>query len=189
MDIKRQISTSNRTKRKLLRKQSQETDSDGRIRNNLRINESEQLLYSGGAVDVDENQSFIFHISGDVSENEYLPMAKAVDMDVIVYGNGNTTVKSLPAGTYRVTEMNKDNNGWSWRYTANDKNQQMITPTPGSNDNVLTFANTRDNSKWLNGSNFAKNLFNANIENNGFKIFGECVGVWNHSCSNRKSSN
>lgn len=146
-------------------------------------------IVKSGAVDVDENQSFIFHISGDVSENEDLPMAKAVDMDVIVYGNGNTTVKSLPAGTYLVTEMNKDNNGWSWRYTANGKNQQTITPTPGSNDNVLTFANTRDNSKWLNGSNFAKNLFNANIENNGFKIFGECVGVWNHSCSNRKSSN
>lgn len=146
-------------------------------------------IVKSGAVDVDENQSFIFHISGDVSENEDLPMAKAVDMDVIVYGNGNTTVKSLPAGTYRVTEMNGQNNGWSWRYTAGDGNQQTITPIPGSDKNKLTFANTRNNTKWLNGGNFAKNLFNPNIEHNGYKTFGECVGVWNHSCTNKKSMN
>lgn len=146
-------------------------------------------IVKSGAMDVDENQSFIFHISGDVSENEDLPMARAVDMDVIVYGNGETTVKSLPAGTYRVTEMNGQNNGWSWRYTAGDGNQQTITPIPGSDKNKLTFANTRNNTKWLNGGNFAKNLFNPNIEHNGYKTFGECVGVWNHSCTNKKSMN
>ena len=146
-------------------------------------------IVKSGAVDVDENQSFIFHISGDVSENEDLPMAKAVDMDVIVYGNGETTVKSLPAGTYRVTEMNGQNNGWSWRYTAGDGNQQTITPIPGSDNNKLTFANTKNNTKWLNGGNFAKNLFNPNLEHNGYKTFGECVGVWNHSCPNKKSMN
>ena len=76
-------------------------------------------------------------------------------MTVTVHGNGKTTIRDLPVGKYRVTEMT----GWSWRY-APAGNAQEITLAVGGT--TLTFANQRTKNNWLDGDSFHVNLFGAN---------------------------
>ena len=98
---------------------------------------------------IDENQTFLFHIQGIEDTT------KEIDLTVTVHGNGKTTIRDLPVGKYRVTEMT----GWSWRYTPAEKAQEITLAVGGT---TLTFANQRAKNKWLDGDSFHVNLFGAN---------------------------
>lgn len=103
-----------------------------------------------GAIPVDENQSFVFIVTGPNGYRER----------VVIYGNGSVTIKNLKPGTYTVTEE-----GWSWRYTGNGPIGATISALkPGS----VTFNNVRQTEeshstngwKWLGGDAYKLNSFN-----------------------------
>lgn len=103
-----------------------------------------------GAIPVDENQSFVFTVTGPNSYSER----------VVIYGNGSVTIKNLKPGTYTVTEE-----GWSWRYTGSGSiGADISARTPGN----VTFTNVRQTEeshstngwKWLGGDAYKLNSFN-----------------------------
>lgn len=100
-----------------------------------------------GAAAIDENQTFIFLISGE-----------GVEMEVVVHGNSRVTVKGLKVGTYTVTELTD----WSWRYTP-DKAQKTVSQADAQQAaanqtaHTVNFVNERTNSKWLNGAAYCDN--------------------------------
>ena len=103
-----------------------------------------------GADKVDENQSFVFTVTGP---NDYSER-------VVICGNGSVTIENLKPGTYTVTEE-----GWSWRYTGNGPISATISAlVPGS----VTFTNVRQTEeshstngwKWLGGDAYVNNPFN-----------------------------
>ena len=96
----------------------------------------------GCNITMDENQSFIFDVTGG---------AIAQNMKVTVQGNGTATIVGLPVGTYTVTEATS----WSWRYTPDL--QEKTVDVQGGQDNTVTFINTRNDDKWLSGDSYAVN--------------------------------
>lgn len=103
-----------------------------------------------GAQSIDENQSFLFRVTGPDS----------FTMDVAVVGNDSVTIKHLPVGTYKVVELTD----WSWRYE-----QHSVSPTDGEvtltydNPNqTVTFTNNREKIYWLSGDSYAQNWWNGN---------------------------
>lgn len=99
-------------------------------------------ITKSGAEDIDENQSFIFTVTGPDGFN-----AK-----VVIQGNGSVTIKGLKVGTYTVTE----DTDWSWRYTPQGGNSQEITLS-ATEPNTVTFTNKRSNGKWLGGDAYKRN--------------------------------
>ena len=100
-----------------------------------------------GWEEIDENQSFVFKVTKDDDP--------AFSMDVVIQGNSSVTIKGLKPGTYTVTEET----GWSWRYTPK-ANGQKVKPENAVNGVVtVTFENTREKIKWLNGGAWCKNLW------------------------------
>lgn len=100
-----------------------------------------------GTQPIDENQSFVFRVKKDDDSN--------FSMDVVIHGDGQVTIKGLKPGTYTVTEET----GWSWRYTPK-ANGQKVEPENAENGVVtVTFTNTREKIKWLNGGAWCKNLW------------------------------
>lgn len=91
-----------------------------------------------------EAQSVIFHIKGKTN---------GIELDVVIHGNGQKVIKDLPIDTYIVTEKTD----WSWRYTPDNDSQEISLDAGAANS--LTFTNTRTNSYWLNGGNYAHNVF------------------------------
>ncbi len=113
-----------------------------------------------GADAVDENQTFIFLISGE-----------GVKMEVVVHGNSSVTVKGLKVGKYTVTELTD----WSWRYTP-DKTQKTVSQTDAQQAaanqtaHTVNFVNKRTNSKWLNGAAFCDNRWITKTAINSARI-------------------
>ena len=104
-----------------------------------------------GCEDIDENQSFIFTVTGGDLPNDGLK--------VVVKGNGYVTIKGLKVGEYTVTEES----GWSWRYkvTNGDSGSNSITQAIQPNqENKFAFNNRRTVDKWLNGCSWAVNNWN-----------------------------
>ena len=105
-----------------------------------------------GTQPIDENQSFVFEVKKDDG---------SFSMDVVIQGNESVTIKDLEPGTYTVTEET----GWSWRYTPKGGESQTVNPATenvqkDTNGAVLvTFTNTREKIKWLNGGAWCKNLW------------------------------
>lgn len=98
-----------------------------------------------GWEEIDENQSFVFKVTKDDDP--------AFSMDVVIQGNESVTIKDLEPGTYTVTEET----GWSWRYTPN-ANGKKVEPENAENGVVtVTFTNTREKIKWLNGGAWCEN--------------------------------
>ena len=107
-----------------------------------------------GCADIDENQSFIFTVTGGE-----LPEA---GLKVVVKGNGSVTIKGLKVGTtYTITE----DTGWSWRYTPTAKDGKTAEPAQdielqaevNGYKNTVTFNNSRTQDKWLNGCSIEVN--------------------------------
>ena len=117
----------------------------------VHVNSFDLTIKKEGWEGIDENQSFVFKVTKDDDP--------AFSMDVVIQGNSSVTIKDLKPGTYTVTEET----GWSWRYTLADVSQQVNPATAkekDENDAVLvTFTNTREKSKWLNGGAWCKNLW------------------------------
>ena len=99
-------------------------------------------ITKSGAEDIDENQSFIFTVTGP---NNF-------SAKVVIQGNGSVTIKGLKIGTYTVTE----DTDWSWRYTP-QKDKQEITLQPAGK-NEVTFINSRSKGKWLGGDAYKRNI-------------------------------
>lgn len=108
------------------------------------------ITKQGWADDIDENQSFVFTVTGPNGYSER----------VVICGNDSVTIKNLKPGTYTVTEE-----GWSWRYTGNGTFDATISAlVPGS----VTFTNVRQTEeshstngwKWLGGDAYVNNPFN-----------------------------
>lgn len=85
----------------------------------------------GGAMD----EPYVFNIRKDGKEYS----------EVTICGNGTKTLYELPVGTYTIQE----DTGWSWRYSANDKNSAKLTAQNPTNS--ITCTNTQEKDKWLNG--------------------------------------
>lgn len=103
-----------------------------------------------GAEDIDENQTFLFHVKGVESDEN----TRDIDLTVTIHGNGSVKITELPVGAYTVTELTN----WSWRYTP-DKGKQTVTLDPNGS-NVVCFANSREKTQWLDGDNYNVNIFN-----------------------------
>ena len=89
-------------------------------------------------------QTFLFEV---VDSNN------AVVATVAIRENGSATVVGLPVGTYTVREVN----AWSWRYKAHD--DVTVTLNAASPTGTAEFKNEVDNSHWLSGDSFMRNLF------------------------------
>ena len=117
----------------------------------VHVNSFDLTIQKEGWEGIDENQSFVFKVTKDGDST--------FSMDVVIQGNSRVTIKGLKPGTYTVTEET----GWSWRYTLADVSQQVNPATAtekDENDAVLvTFTNTREKIKWLNGGAWCKNLW------------------------------
>lgn len=129
-----------------------------------------ELLYSDltitktGASTIDEDQTFIFNIEVDsltaetdtINNQTKLAELTAVKNyfkelpTVMVQGNGSVKINHLPLGSYTVTE----DESWSWRYSADS-----VTTTLNVGGGSVTIENTRDDTKWLDGSTWCKNIF------------------------------
>lgn len=99
-----------------------------------------------GCADIDENQTFLFDVEGN-----------GIKLTVAVHGNSSVTVTDLPVGTYTVTEKTD----WSWRYIP-EKAEQQVQAVAGNN--VVTFANERKNTKWLDGGCYKNNIYGVSTE-------------------------
>lgn len=95
------------------------------------------IQVSGCNEDLDEDQTFLFRVTGE-----------GIDVTVTVHGNGSTTISGLIVGKeYTVTQLTD----WSWRYTP-DNATRSVTLTTG--EDKVTFSQTREKSKWLDGNTF-----------------------------------
>ena len=92
-----------------------------------------------------ERQSYIFHVTGP---NNF-------SMDIVICGDGSKTIKNLPVGTYTVTE----NESWSWRYDASAPSYSVTAADIVNGQATVAVVNTRSNPYWLNGGNYAHNVF------------------------------
>lgn len=98
---------------------------------------------------IDENQTFVFNVTGP----------NGFSMQVVIEGNGETTIKGLPAGEYTVTE----DTSWSWRYEPEEASYTVTANDIKNGEATVTFENERTNDKWLNGSAYCKNDFSKTV--------------------------
>lgn len=104
-----------------------------------------------GCEDIDENQTFLFHVKGSSAD----PNTKDIDLTVTVHGNGQTTVTDLPVGDYTVTEETE----WSWRYTPQSGTERKVTVGVGGL--TVQYQNSRTQTQWLDGDNYSVNHFDS----------------------------
>ena len=93
-----------------------------------------------GCEDIDENQSFIFEVTGP----------NGFSTRVVINGNGSVTIKGLKVGSYTVKELTE----WSWRYVPADGSQTIDVKPNMSN---VVFSNSRSRHKWLGGDAYVQN--------------------------------
>lgn len=112
----------------------------------------ELTIKTSGVEDIDENQTYIYRVRSTE------PHTKLVDLTVAIHGNGEATVKNLPSGEYKVTQVN----AWSWRYTPNQTEQSVTLDA----NKTVAYTQKRahesdgDNNnkwKWLNGQHWIDN--------------------------------
>lgn len=104
-------------------------------------------IFKTGCDDGDENQSFLFTVTGD-----------GTALQVVIHGNGSATIKGLKVGTqYTVTE----NTNWSWRYTPENA-EQIKTLEANSEKNTVTFKNNRTTPTWLSSETSCENRWSGN---------------------------
>lgn len=94
---------------------------------------------------LDPHQTFVFTVTGP----------NGFSMEVVIEGNGSTTITNLPAGDYTVTE----DTGWSWRYSPSDSSQTVTADSISDGKANVEFVNTRDDDHWLDGNAYCENKF------------------------------
>jgi len=95
----------------------------------------------------EETQSTIYVVSGTSDNGE------TINLEVVIVGNSEITVKDIPCGTYTVTEKTD----WSWRYETNGAVKPVAIT--GGNTAEALFENTREKIYWLSGDSYADNWF------------------------------
>lgn len=129
---------------------------DNRVNFVIHLNPFHLLIQKSGASELDNNQSFLFRITGP---DNFL-------MDVTVAGNGSAKVVSLPAAEgYKVTELIC----WAWRYELAEGTSREIEIDMNSLDKngntvdtiTAAFTNVRKTDKWLSGDCFCENIFSG----------------------------
>lgn len=117
------------------------------VTNAYKIGLADLTIKKTGAQGIDENQTFIFKVIG--TDNN----TKDIALTVTIHGDGSVTIKDLPIGNYTVTEVTD----WSWRYEPESGNSRTVTIA--ASGNTVTFKNTRNNDKWLDGNAVAVNTY------------------------------
>lgn len=109
-------------------------------------------IKTSGVEAIDENQTYIYRVRGNDAHT------KLIDLTVAIHGDGQATVKNLPSGEYKVTQVNT----WSWRYTPNQTAEQIVTLN--ANGTVVEYTQNRAHEgdagskwKWLNGQHWIDN--------------------------------
>lgn len=104
------------------------------------------ITKSGCNETLDPHQTFVFTVTGP----------NGFSMEVVIEGNGSTTITNLPAGVYTVTE----DTGWSWRYEPVGGDTLSVTAQDILNGEAsVEFVNTRDDDHWLDGNAYCENKF------------------------------
>lgn len=110
-------------------------------------------IKTSGVEAIDENQTYIYRVRGNDAHT------KVIDLTVAIHGDGQATVKNLPSGEYKVTQVN----AWSWRYTPNQTEQSVTLDANGNGTVEYTQKRAqegdKDNNKWkwLNGQHWIDN--------------------------------
>lgn len=109
-------------------------------------------IKTSGVKPIDENQTYIYRVRGNDAHT------KLIDLTVAIHGDGQATVKNLPSGSYKVTQVN----AWSWRYTPEQTAEQIVTLK--ANGTVVEYTQKRAHEgdagnkwKWLNGQHWIDN--------------------------------
>lgn len=84
---------------------------------------------------IDQNQTFVFRVQGE-----------GVNMQVVITGEAQQTIKNLPVGDYTITE---DTN-WSWKYTpVGNAEKRLTTSDIEKGVATVTFKNKNNGTNWL----------------------------------------
>ena len=105
-----------------------------------------EIWKKGADEALDPDANFVFNIKG-IDEN-----TSHIDLTVTINGNCHINITDLPVGEYTVEETD-----WSWRYTPENKTQE-ITLSAGEN-NQLIFENSRAEDQLLDGEASCVNEF------------------------------
>ncbi len=117
-------------------------------------------IKTSGVKPIDENQTYIYRVRGTDAHT------KLVDLTVAIHGNGEATVKNLPSGKYKVTQVN----AWSWRYTPNQTEQSVTLNANGTVAYTQNRAHEGDAGnkwKWLNGQHWIDNRWKDGSSSGG----------------------
>lgn len=117
-------------------------------------------IKTSGVEDIDENQTYIYRVRGDE------PHTKLVDLTVAIHGDEQATVKNLPSGEYKVTQVN----AWSWRYTPNQTEQSVTLDANKTVEYTQKRAHEGDAGnkwKWLNGQHWIDNRWKDGSPSSG----------------------
>lgn len=107
-------------------------------------------IKTSGVEPIDENQTYIYRVRGADAHT------KLIDLTVAIHGDGEATVKNLPSGEYKVTQVNT----WSWRYTPNQTAQSVTLDANKTVEYTQNRAHEGDAGnkwKWLNGQHWIDN--------------------------------
>lgn len=96
---------------------------------------------------IDQNQTFVFRVKGE-----------DVDMQVVITGDGQQTIKNLPVGDYTITE---DTN-WSWKYTPENNNLSVTEKDIHDGTATVIFENENKGTNWLTSLAKALNVWKNN---------------------------
>ena len=92
---------------------------------------------------IDPNQTFVFKVKNNDNGKT---------MEIVITGAGQKTVKSLPMGSYTITE----DTGWSWQYRPTEATQ---TITVSETSKTVTFENEKTSTNWLTSLAKALNVW------------------------------
>lgn len=119
-------------------------------------------IKTSGVKPIDENQTYVYRVRSD-DANTML-----IDLTVAIHGNGQATVKNLPSGKYKVTQVN----AWSWRYTPDQTAERSVTLN--ANGTVVEYTQNRAHEgdagnkwKWLNGQHWIDNRWKDGSSSGG----------------------
>lgn len=94
---------------------------------------------------IDPNQTFVFKVKNNDNGKT---------MEIVITGAGQKTVKSLPMGSYTITE----DTGWSWQYYPTEATQ---TITVSETSKTVTFENEKTPTNWLTSLAKALNVWSS----------------------------
>ena len=94
---------------------------------------------------IDPNQTFVFKVKNNDNGKT---------MEIVITGEGQKTVKSLPMGSYTITE----DTGWSWQYRPTADTQ---TITVSETSKTVKFENEKTPTNWLTSLAKALNVWSS----------------------------